>query len=59
MVHPNYDSNTYYADLAILTLSENADYTNYVRPVCIWQSQSTDGISDIEGKEGTVSVQDA
>lgn len=52
VVHPSYNGDTYYGDLAILTLSTDVEYTHYVRPVCLWEPASN--TAEIEGKEGSV-----
>ncbi|KAJ9576185.1 hypothetical protein L9F63_006918 [Diploptera punctata] len=53
IVHPKYNSSNFQADLAILLLSSPAEYTVFVRPVCLWDRQQTD-LSYVIGKEGTV-----
>lgn len=52
-VYPNYNSSNYLGDIAILTLSSDAEFTNYVTPVCLWDERS-DNLNDIVDKEGTV-----
>lgn len=37
----------------MLTLSSDAEFTNYVTPVCLWEERSND-LDDIVEKEGTV-----
>lgn len=34
-IHPNYKPPKYYNDIAILKLSHQAEYSRYVRPVCL------------------------
>lgn len=51
-VHPEFDSNTYYNDIAIIILGKSVKYTQYVRPICLWSS-STD-LSAVVDKVGTV-----
>ena len=55
IVHPDWDINSdrYDSDLAIVVLSKPVVYTNYIKPICLWSSPSTD-IRDIEGTEGIV-----
>lgn len=53
-VYPSYNSSNYLGDIAVLTLSSDAEFTNYVMPLCLWE-ESSDDLNDIVGKEGTVS----
>jgi len=39
----------------MLTLSSDAEFTNYVTPVCLWEER-TDDLDDIVDKEGTVRI---
>lgn len=34
-IHPNYKPPKYYNDIAILKLSHQAEYSRYVRPICL------------------------
>lgn len=44
--------NSFDADLAVLVLQQQVEFSQYIRPICLWPSvQST---NDIEGQEGTV-----
>ncbi|XP_067015707.2 uncharacterized protein [Anabrus simplex] len=52
-VHPEYNSSDFRSDVAVLTLSSPVDYTQFVRPVCLWGEDSTD-LRDVEGREGYV-----
>lgn len=52
-VHPSYNGDTYYGDLAVLTLSSDVEYSRYVRPVCVWEAAIN--TADVEGKTGSVS----
>ncbi|KAJ8963549.1 hypothetical protein NQ314_005554 [Rhamnusium bicolor] len=52
IVHPNYSSQTYSNDLAILKLTTAADITDYVRPICLWEDQTS--LEAVIGKQGTV-----
>lgn len=52
-MYPSYNSSSYFGDIAMLTLSSDADFTNYVTPVCLWEERSDD-LDDIVEKEGTV-----
>lgn len=53
IVHPKYNVSNYSNDIAILQLSTEATFNDYVQPICVWQSNQTD-ISDIVGKNGMV-----
>lgn len=55
-VYPSYNSSNYLGDVAVLTLSSDAEFTNYVMPLCLWD-EGSDDLNDIVGKEGTVSEQ--
>lgn len=50
--HPEYNSSRYANDIAVIRLSEPANFTNYVRPICLWEG-STD-VSYLIGKFGTI-----
>ncbi|KAF0768506.1 serine proteinase stubble-like isoform X1 [Aphis craccivora] len=52
-VYPSYNSSSYYGDIAMLTLSSDAEFTSYVTPVCLWEERS-DSLDDIVDKDGTV-----
>lgn len=52
VVHPSYSGDSHYGDVAVLTLSKNIEYSNFVRPICLWES--VNGISDIIDREGSV-----
>lgn len=52
-INPLYNSSNFQGDIAILTLSSDIEFTNYVRPVCTWEESNS--IEDIKGKEGVVS----
>lgn len=52
MVHPQYESQTFSNDIAVLTLKSPADITNFVRPVCLWDGEeSLDRLVNKEGKQ--------
>lgn len=36
--HPQYNSQTYSNDIAIIKLNSPVDYTDYVRPICVWEN---------------------
>ncbi|KAJ8958022.1 hypothetical protein NQ318_002026 [Aromia moschata] len=51
-IHPDYDSMSSDADIAVLVLSESVQFTKYVRPLCLW-----DGDMDLNlvvEQQGTV-----
>jgi len=54
-VFPSYNSSNFLGDIAVLTLSSDAEFTNYVTPVCLWDEKS-DNLDDVVGKDGTVRV---
>lgn len=49
-VNPAYDSNTFHNDIAVLTLSSDVQFTDYVRPACVWEPENS--IDSVVGKEG-------
>lgn len=38
IVHPEYNYSRFYNDMALLKLKNEIRYTDYVRPVCLWES---------------------
>ncbi|KAL0266286.1 UNVERIFIED_CONTAM: hypothetical protein PYX00_008876 [Menopon gallinae] len=54
-VHPNYNTTDFRSDIAVLTLSTKVEFTDFIRPVCMWDSRNT-RIEDIVGLQGTVSI---
>lgn len=48
--HPQYSAQTYGNDIALLKLANPAEFTDYVRPVCLWQ-ENTD-LSSVINKQG-------
>lgn len=38
-VHPDYNPNNLYNDIAVLKLQRPIEYTNYVRPICLWEDE--------------------
>ncbi|XP_044740743.1 serine protease Hayan-like [Chrysoperla carnea] len=52
IVHPQYNHSSFHNDVALLRLKKQAKYTDYVRPVCLWQE--TNDLSSIIDREGTV-----
>lgn len=54
-IHPDckkYSSESFDADIAILTMDRQVSYTTYIRPICLWPATSS--IQDVEGSSGTV-----
>lgn len=48
--HPEYSSKLFRHDIAIIKFDTPADYTEYVRPICLWsESRSFDAIVNREG----------
>lgn len=50
ILHPEYNYTYYYNDVAVLKLSRNAEFTDYVRPVCLWEGSRN--IENLIGKAG-------
>lgn len=50
--HPEFSTQSFKNDIALLKLSKSADYTNYVRPICLWSS--TDDFNQVVNERGTV-----
>ncbi|KAG5875931.1 Serine protease gd, partial [Gonioctena quinquepunctata] len=51
-IHPDYKDFTSDADVAVLTLSEKIQFTNFIRPLCLWGENSE--LEKIVGRQGTV-----
>lgn len=54
IIHSDYKihRDSFDADVAILIMSKRVEYNQYVRPVCLWEPDSS--LQDVEGKRGTV-----
>ncbi|KAI4455191.1 modular serine protease [Holotrichia oblita] len=50
--HPQYNFHKYANDIAVIRLSHRADFTDFVRPICLWEGASD--ITNLIGKLGTV-----
>ncbi|XP_049824503.1 clotting factor C isoform X2 [Aethina tumida] len=50
--HPNYNSQTYSDDIAVLKLTDPVEITNFVRPVCLWAGDNS--LQGVVNKVGTV-----
>lgn len=53
IVHPDFNSIDLRQDIAMIKLSSEVPFNNYVQPVNLWKSSETD-ISEVVGKSGTV-----
>lgn len=51
-VHPDYDWASGYSDVAVLTLDIEVAFTNFIKPVCIWNED--DDVNLIMGCKGVV-----
>jgi len=47
--HPNYSSRSKHNDIALIELATRAIFTRDVHPACLFQSQSVEGISQVQG----------
>lgn len=54
VIHSDYMSkdNSFDADIAIAILQERVEFTEYIRPICLWEG--SDSLSNILGQFGTV-----
>lgn len=52
-IHPDYNAQTQYRDIAVLKLNSPADFTAAVWPVCLWPEDKVD-LSNAAGKNGSV-----
>lgn len=52
IVHRDYNHTVFHNDIALLKLGHSADITNYVRPVCLWES--TTNLNSVLNQLGTV-----
>ncbi|CAH2052767.1 unnamed protein product, partial [Iphiclides podalirius] len=52
-VHPQYNASSFSKDLAILKLIEPVQYTDYVRPICLWPDNQAE-LNNVIGKKGSV-----
>lgn len=52
VVHPEYDSERFYSDLAVLKLKDSVTRSNFIRPVCLWNFDSD--LKMIVGKLGSI-----
>ncbi|GLV34384.1 Serine-peptidase 212 [Carabus blaptoides fortunei] len=52
-IHPAYNTSNLHNDLAVITLARPIQITNYVRPICLWFSESL-SIDNLMDKMGTI-----
>lgn len=50
IAHPQYNARLYSNDIAIIKLASAAEFTDYVRPICLWED--TADLSSVVNKEG-------
>ncbi|KAI4455097.1 modular serine protease [Holotrichia oblita] len=50
--HPQYNSDKFANDIAVIRLSHRAEFSDYVRPICLWEGSKD--IGQLMGKFGTV-----
>ncbi|XP_064292716.1 serine protease 43-like isoform X5 [Plodia interpunctella] len=53
ITHPQYNASSFSRDLAVLVLRDPVQYSDWVRPVCLWPENLVD-ISNIIDKKGSV-----
>lgn len=53
-IHPDYNPETLYSDIAVLKLSTVVVISQYVNPVCIWPGE--ENLSSVVGRQGVVST---
>lgn len=54
LIHNDYMSNgtSYDADIAIVIMQEHVQFTEFIRPICLWDGD--DSVNSVEGQLGTV-----
>lgn len=55
IIHPDYKRQSlesFDADIAIIALQKHVSFTQYIRPICLWPTESN--INDIVGQNGTI-----
>ncbi|XP_050308708.1 serine protease gd-like [Anthonomus grandis grandis] len=52
-VHPSFNASVYYNDIAVVTLASPVEFTNFVRPCCLWDDKDVN-IENLVGKRGLV-----
>ncbi|XP_017770016.1 PREDICTED: transmembrane protease serine 11E-like [Nicrophorus vespilloides] len=58
-IHPEYNNTYLQNDVAVLKLSRDADYTDYVRPVCLWSDAADDSVIGKLERQITDTLQEA
>ena len=53
IIHPNYKRIDLSNDIAIIRLSDDATFNEFVQPICLWSADNTE-IAEIMGKQNTV-----
>ncbi|XP_050353335.1 serine protease gd-like isoform X2 [Nymphalis io] len=53
IVHPQYNASSFSRDASILKMRQPVEYTEFVRPACLWPEDQTD-LSYVIGKKGSV-----
>ncbi|RVE49130.1 hypothetical protein evm_006251 [Chilo suppressalis] len=51
--HPEYNASSYQRDIAILTLRERVQFTEWVQPACLWPDNDL-SLKNIVGRKGSV-----
>lgn len=39
-IHPDFDAEKFYSDIAVIKLKLNVEFTDYIRPICLWTTDS-------------------
>lgn len=52
-IHPDYNSETLYSDVALLKLQQKVTISPFVNPACFWPE--SEDLSSIVGRKGVVS----
>lgn len=52
-IHSNFSMTSLESDIAILILNSPTEYTDLVRPICLWDRNQIE-LKYVEGQEGTV-----
>ncbi|XP_055679891.1 CLIP domain-containing serine protease B15-like [Lutzomyia longipalpis] len=51
--HPQYNTSNLANDIALLRLSREIIYTDHIQPICLWASNATTNLRDIENRMAT------
>lgn len=52
IIHPEYNPTRLFNDIAVIKLDKDVTYTNFVRPICLWEGDND--ITKIEQQAGNV-----